>query len=100
MKLLNYYSVSLLKKKKYKILIKKTQKNKTQNTLSFGVLGLKTKEGGWMTPRQLEALRRIFSRKIKKIWEIFGYENYFLYLLQKNLFILEWVKVKVLLNTG
>ena len=60
-----------------KIKYKKTKKGKLRklefksNTLKFGEIGLKAKESGLISARQLESARRVLARKIKKkgkIW--------------------------------
>jgi large subunit ribosomal protein L16 len=36
------------------------------NSLKFGFMGLRALESGYISPNQLEAIRRIFSRNLKK----------------------------------
>ena len=66
-----------------KIKYKKVRKGKLSklefksNTLQFGEIGLKAKESGLISARQIEAVRRVITRKIKKkgkVWiRIFPY---------------------------
>ena len=66
-----------------KIKYKKVRKGKLSklefksNTLQFGEIGLKAKESGLINARQIETVRRVITRKIKKkgkIWiRIFPY---------------------------
>ena len=56
--------------KKYrKIRIKRIEQRQT--TLEFGSFGLRTLEGGQISSRQIEAVRRVITRKLKrtgKLW--------------------------------
>ena len=56
--------------KKYrKIRIKRIEQRQT--TLEFGSFGLRTLEGGKISSRQIEAVRRVITRKLKrtgKLW--------------------------------
>lgn len=66
-----------------KIKYKKTRKGKLSklefksNNLQFGEIGLKAQESGLISARQIESVRRVITRKIKKkgkIWiRIFPY---------------------------
>lgn len=63
------------KKQKYRKHQKGRRRNKSiatrGTTLSFGDYGLKTLEYGWITARQIEAVRRTITRNFKKkgkIW--------------------------------
>ena len=56
--------------KKYrKIRIKRIEQRQT--SLEFGSFGLRTLEGGQISSRQIEAVRRVITRKLKrtgKLW--------------------------------
>jgi large subunit ribosomal protein L16 len=52
-----------------KHLVTVAQKKKVylfNNSLKFGFMGLRALESGYISPNQLEAVRRIFSRNLKK----------------------------------
>ena len=55
-----------------KIKYKKTRKGKLSklefksNNLQFGEIGLKAQESGLISARQIESVRRVITRKIKK----------------------------------
>ena len=55
--------------KKYrKIRIKRIEQRQT--TLEFGSFGLRTLEGGQISSRQIEAVRRVITRKLKRIGKL------------------------------
>ena len=63
-----------------KIKYKKVRKGKLSklefksNNLQFGEIGLKAQESGLISARQIEAVRRVITRKIKKKKAKFGSE--------------------------
>lgn len=64
----------LYKKKKYKhrFIIKFVLKKKTTINLKFGYYGIKATENGYLTPEQIETIRRLIARNLKnkqgKVW--------------------------------
>ena len=67
--------------------------------LEFGQFGLQALEPAWITARQIEAARRVITRKLN-VAVMFGLKYFLISLLLRNPLKPVWVKVKVILNIG
>jgi large subunit ribosomal protein L16 len=70
MKLLNFYKIPNFRFKNYKkkkhLLFLQINYNKSLYNICYGFAGIKSLESCFLTAEQIEATRRIFSRRIKK----------------------------------
>ena len=69
------------------------------NTVAYGDFGLQALEPAWITSNQIESARIAMTRYIKRggqVWIKISLTSQSV----KNLWVLVWVPVKVLLNTG
>jgi ribosomal protein L16/L10AE len=57
---------SLIHKYKFKKVYKKKIKNIKFNSVRVGIVGIRARESGRITPKQLEAIRRVIVRVTKR----------------------------------